>query len=70
MLSMACMSRDNDWIDTVLSADNNINTFISNFNIIVTDNIKQYVPIKTFRIRKLLPKDIYRYEIYNCIVVN
>ena len=60
MFKHTSMFRDNDWINTVLSADNNINTLISNFNIIITDNIKQYVPIKTCRIRKQLPKDIYR----------
>ena len=52
------MFRDTDWINIVLSADNNINILISNFNDIVTDNIKQYVPIKTYLIRKQLLKYI------------
>ena len=59
MLSLACIFRDTDWINIVIS-DNNINTFTSNFNNFVTDNIKQYISIKTSRIRKKLPKYIYR----------
>ena len=35
-LSYVCMFRNNDWINIVLTADNNINTLIRKFNIIVT----------------------------------
>ena len=54
MLSLACMFRDTDWINIVIS-DNNINTLTSNLNYFVTVILNNIYQLKLLELENNFP---------------